>query len=517
MAGEDRLLEHRDLLDRRQLGRVVDVEHLARLGRDAVDDRGRGGDQVEVVLALEPLLDDLHVQQAEVAATKPEAERLARLGLDRKRGVVEPQLGERLAQILVVGGVHRVDPREDHRLDLFEAGERLVGRLAGVGDRVAHLGVGDLFDVGDEQPDLAGAQLLDRHRLGRVDRELLDLEVALDRHQRDLLLDRQHAVEHAHEHHHAAVAVVPAIEDERLERRARVALGRRNTRDDRLEHLLDALALLGRGEHRVRGVQADNVLDLLLGPLHVRGGQVDLVDDRDDLEVVVERHVDVGERLRLDPLRRVDDQQRPLARGERARDLVGEVDVARRVDEVELVLLAVLGPVAHANRLGLDGDPALALQLHVVEELVLLLAVGDRPGLLEQPVGERGLAVIDVGDDREVSDVGVIGRHAAARSPKPPAVSGALRSTQKVKTRVRTRTKQGSPGPYLPRDSPAQSGDLPRARRAQSGAPKFVPAGALLEPRPALSNSRRSRLRGSSRSRSTCSRKAPVGRALRAG
>ena len=70
-------------------------------------------------------------------------------------------------------------------------------------------------------------------------------------------------------------------------------------------------------------------------------GQVDLVDDRHDLEVVVERQVDVGQRLRLDALRGVDDQDRALAGGEAARHLVGEVDVPGGVDQVEHVLLAV--------------------------------------------------------------------------------------------------------------------------------------------------------------------------------
>ena len=46
-----------------------------------VDDAGRGGDQVLVELALQPLLHDLHVQQAEEAAAEAEAQRLADLGL----------------------------------------------------------------------------------------------------------------------------------------------------------------------------------------------------------------------------------------------------------------------------------------------------------------------------------------------------------------------------------------------------------------------------------------------------
>src|SRR2546422_7450468 len=66
-----------------------------------------------------------------------------------------------------------------------------------------------------------------------------------------------------------------------------------------------------------------------------------LFRSRHDGEVVVERQVDVGERLRLHALRGVDHQDGALAGGQAARDLVGEVDVAGRVDQVEDVVLAV--------------------------------------------------------------------------------------------------------------------------------------------------------------------------------
>ena len=94
---------------------------------------------------------------------------------------------------------------------------------------------------------------------------------------------------------------------------------------------------LGAGQHRVRGVEADDFLDLGADLFGLGGGEVDLVDDRDDLVVVLDRLVDVGERLRLDPLRGVDHQQRAFARGEAAADFVGEVDVAGRVHQVELI------------------------------------------------------------------------------------------------------------------------------------------------------------------------------------
>ncbi len=68
------------------------------------------------------------------------------------------------------------------------------------------------------------------------------------------------------------------------------------------------------------------------------------------VEVVVEREIDVGHGLRLDALRGVHDEQRALAGREAARHLVGEVDVARRVDQVELVVAARRAPGSGAGR-----------------------------------------------------------------------------------------------------------------------------------------------------------------------
>src|SRR4051812_3072930 len=57
----------------------------------------------------------------------------------------------------------------------------------------------------------------------------------------------------------------------------------------------------------------------------------------------------------------------------------------------------------------LDRDAALALQRHVVEQLLFHVAAAHGAGQLQQPIGERALAVIDVGDDREVTYVFRIG------------------------------------------------------------------------------------------------------------
>ena len=101
---------------------------FARRRRDAVADAGRGGDQVDIEFALQALLHDLQVQQAEEAAAEAEAERDGVFGLEVEGAVVEPQLFERVAQQAVLVGFHRVESGEHHRLDLLEAGQRLRRR-----------------------------------------------------------------------------------------------------------------------------------------------------------------------------------------------------------------------------------------------------------------------------------------------------------------------------------------------------------------------------------------------------
>ena len=179
---------------------------------------------------------------------------------------------------------------------------------------------------------------------------------------------------------------------------------------------MDAGPGLGGGEDGVRRVEADDVLDLLADAFGLGGGQVDLVQDRHDLVIVVDGLVDVGERLGLDALARIHHQDRAFAGRQRPRDLVGEVHVAGRVHQVQDIGLAIVSLVGQAHGLGLDGDPALALDLHVVEHLFSHLALGERAGLLDQPVRQRGFAVVDVGDDGKIADVVERRRHVAPAS-----------------------------------------------------------------------------------------------------
>ena len=361
------------------------------------------------------------MQQAQEAAAEAEAQGCARFGLEMERGIVQPELGERFAQLLELRGVGREQAAEHHRHRGLEAGQHVGRGLAVVGDGVADLAVGDGLDAGDDEADLARPQLGHVLGLGREHADLVEVVRGGRRHHADAHALAEHAVLDPHQGDDAQVRVVPAVDQQRLQGRVAVAHGRRQALDHRFQEIVDAEAGLGRHLDGLGRVDADHVLDLLADPVGIGRGQVDLVQDRDDLVVGVDRVIGVGQGLRLDALARIDHQQRALAGGERPADLVGEVDMARRVHEIEHVGLAVERGVVEPHRLRLDGDAALALDVHGIEHLVVELALGHRATAHQQPIGQRALAVVDMGDDREITDQRQVGHFILSGERGPPA------------------------------------------------------------------------------------------------
>ena len=179
-----------------------------------------------------------------------------------------------------------------------------------VGDRVADPRIRHLLDRGGEESDLTRPELVGGFLLGAEDTHPVDQIAGIGRNELDPLASLELAIDHPHQHHHSEIGVVPGIDEQRLERRAALAFGRRQALHDGLQHLGDAIAGLGRDFDAMRGIEPDHVLDLLAHPLGLRRRQVNLVEDRHDLVIVVDRLIDIGERLGLDPLARIDDQQR---------------------------------------------------------------------------------------------------------------------------------------------------------------------------------------------------------------
>ena len=81
------------------VGRVVNHHHAAVGHVQLIDYAGSGGNQIQVELSFQTLLDNLHVQQSQKSAAESKAQRLGGLRLKGQRSVVELQLVQRVAQV----------------------------------------------------------------------------------------------------------------------------------------------------------------------------------------------------------------------------------------------------------------------------------------------------------------------------------------------------------------------------------------------------------------------------------
>ena len=171
---------------------------------------------------------------------------------------------------------------------------------------------------------------------------------------------------------------------------------------EQVVHAAKALAAADRPGHR-RAADVEHALDLVEQFQRFAPLAVELVDEGHDRRVAQPAHLHQLDGAIFNALGAVDHHQRRVHGGQRAIGVLGEVLVARRVEQVDD---AVLVRELHDRR-G-HGDAALFLDLHPVGGCVARgLAPLDRAGELDraavqqQLFGERGLAGVGVRDDGE--------------------------------------------------------------------------------------------------------------------
>ena len=130
-------------------------------------------------------------------------------------------------------------------------------------------------------------------------------------------------------------------------------------------------------------------------------GAVDLIDDNDDAVTQLQRAAEDEAGLGHGTLGRVNEQDNAVDHLENALDLAAEVGVSRGIDNVYL-RIAVL----HGGVFSHDGYAALTLEVvRVHDSLDDLLIFAVNAALLEHLVNQRGFAVVNVGDNCNISEL----------------------------------------------------------------------------------------------------------------
>ena len=281
---------------------------------------------------------------------------LDRRHVERRRQIIDHRVEQRLHALVLEGRAaqHRIERAGDHGLADQLLQRRLVGHLA--------------FEIGGHgiviELDRGLDQLLAVF-LGLVDHVGRNVDVVVFRAERLVVPD--HAL-------HA----------------------------DQIDQALELLLRADRKLDRDR-LGAEAIDDVLQALEEVRADLVHLVGEDDARNLVLVALAPDRLGLRLDALVGIEHHDRAVEHAQRALDLDGEVDVAGRVDDVQ--------PLAVPERGGRgrrDGDAALLLLLHPVHGRGAFVHLADLvalAGVIEDPLGRRGLAGIDVRHDAEIAVV----------------------------------------------------------------------------------------------------------------
>ena len=263
----------------------------------------------------------------------------------------------------------------------------------------------DIFDAGNDKAYFAGLEV-GRTGMFRIEYsdaiDLVHLAGGLDQ---DLVTLLDPAMANADQRDNTEIVVEPGVDDQSLQRRIDFAGWRRNDRNQTLKHIVYAHAAFGAASHCVGRIDADDMFDFVLDLIGVGLRQVHLIQHWHNFQALLNSRVTVGYRLRFYALPRIDHQQRTLAGGQRATDLVGEVNVTWSVDKVQLISFAILRFVVQRDAVRLDGDASFALEIHRIKHLSVHFTLGQTAAHLNKTVSQGRLAMIDVRDDGKIADM----------------------------------------------------------------------------------------------------------------
>ena len=82
--------------------------------------------------------------------------------------------------------------------------------------------------------------------------------------------------------------------------------------------------------------------------------------------------------------------------------------MARRINEVQLVSMPIMGFIGGSHRMSFYGNPPLTFKIHIVQDLITSFSCRHRTSQLQETIGKGGFTVIDMGDDRKVANTGKI-------------------------------------------------------------------------------------------------------------
>ena len=180
-------------------------------------------------------------------------------------------------------------------------------------DSISHLHLGSILDTRDDVTYLTGGELVAWYHIHLQHAYLISIIFHASVEELHLITLADGTILYLEVSNDTTEGVEHGVEDQGLQWSLWVALRMGNTIDHSLQDIFYALTGLTRSTKDVLVLAADEIDNLVLYLFRHSRRHVYLVDNRNDFQVVLDSHVEVGDGLRLHTLGSIHDQERSLA------------------------------------------------------------------------------------------------------------------------------------------------------------------------------------------------------------
>ena len=276
-------------------------------------------------------------------------------------------------------------------------------------DRITHPGVFYIFDAGGNVTNHSGCQFItwDKLTCAKVS-HFYNISGSSSRHHFDRCSHFYRSFFDPAKYDNAFVGIVQGIEDQCLQRCFRISRRRRDLLYDLFQYLINIQTRLGRDQRRILGFNADHIFDLFNNTLRLGAWKVDLIDNRHDIQIMIQCQIHICQCLRFHTLCRIYDKNRSVTGCKASGHFIVEIHMTRRIDQVEDIFFTIFRIINDTNGLRFDRDSTFPLQIHIIKHLRLHLAASQQSRLLDNTVCQCGFAVVYMCNNAEIADFTLI-------------------------------------------------------------------------------------------------------------
>ena len=319
--------------------------------------------------------------------TETKAKSNGSLRLIIKRRIIKLKFLQGITKIAVFGTVCRIKSAVNHRIYLLISRKCLRTGVVCVRYGITHTGIPHILDTGSNIADHTCRQFITGNKLASAKISYFyDFRSKSGSHHMNLRALFYTAVLDPAKYDNTFIRIINRVKDKGFQRCIHISLRCRNFIYNLLQNLFHVQTCLCGNLRCILGFNPDHILNLIDNTLRVRTWKVDLIDNRNHIQIMIQRHIYVGKGLSLDSLGSIYNKDRAVTGCKTPGNFIIKVYMSRGIDQVKNIFISILGLVYNTDSLGFDGDSTFSLQFHIIQNLGLHFSLREKSCHLDDTV-----------------------------------------------------------------------------------------------------------------------------------